>query len=126
MIYEILNKIATYQKNGSGWYFKEVLNLEIHTVGYIPMKWSSYIPLPDFIVKKKAIVNIQNKDQKCFLWCVLRRLHPNEVHDERLIDLKQYENELNFKGIDFSVKVKDITKFENQYPVNSRNQCVFN
>ena len=102
-------------KNGSGWYFKEVLNLEIHSVGYKPMKGSSYIPLPDFIVKKKAIVNIQNKDQKCFLWCVLRRLHPNEVHDERLTDLKQYENELNFKGIDFPVKIKDITKFENQY-----------
>jgi len=46
------------KKNGSGWYFKEVLNLEIHTVGYKPMKGSSYIPLPDFIVKKKAIVNI--------------------------------------------------------------------
>ena len=101
-------KLLLIKKNGSGWYFKEVLNLEIHTVGYIPMKGSSYIPLPDFIVKKK------------------RRLHPNEVHDDRLTDLKQYENELNFKGIDFPVKVKDITKFENQYPVNSRNQCVFN
>ena len=55
MIYEILNKIATYQKYGSGWYFKEVLN---HTVGYKPMKGSFYIPLPDFILKKKAIVNI--------------------------------------------------------------------
>ena len=32
MIYEILNKIATYEKNGIGWYFKEVLILEIHTV----------------------------------------------------------------------------------------------
>ena len=34
MIYEILNKIATYEKNGIGWYFKEVLILEIHTVDY--------------------------------------------------------------------------------------------
>ena len=69
MIYEILNKIALYQKNGSGWYFKEVLNLEIHTVDYKPMKWSSYIPLPDFIAKKNAILNMRNKDQKCFLRC---------------------------------------------------------
>lgn len=66
-IYEILNKIAIYQKNGSGWYFKEVLNLEIHTVDCKPMKGSSYIPLPDFIAKKNAITDIQNKDQKCFL-----------------------------------------------------------
>ena len=43
MIYEILNKISIYQKNGSGWYFKEVLNLEIHTVDYKPFSNSLII-----------------------------------------------------------------------------------
>ena len=33
------------------------------------MKGSSYIPLPDWIMRKKAIVSIRNKDEKCFLWC---------------------------------------------------------
>ena len=66
MIRKILHKISTYQKNGSGWYFKEVLNLEIHTVSYKPMKGSSYIPLPDFIMRKKSILNLENKDDKCF------------------------------------------------------------
>lgn len=47
MIYEILDKIAKYQRNG--WYFKEVLSLEIHTVAYKPLKGSSYLQLPDFI-----------------------------------------------------------------------------
>ena len=116
MIYEILNKIGIYQKNGSGWYSKEVLNLEIHTVDYKPMKRSSYIPLPDFISNKKAIKNIQNKDQKCFLWCILRYLHPAKNHNNRLTDLKQYKNDLNFKNVDFPVKLKDIKKFENQNP----------
>ena len=114
MIYEILDKIASYQRNCSGWYFKEVVNLEIHTVDYKPLKGSSNIPLPDFILKKKAIINIQNKDNKCFLWSVLRFLHPNEVHEQRLTDLKQCENELNFKDINFPVKLKYITKFESQ------------
>lgn len=102
MIYEILNKISIYQQNGSGWYFKEVLSLEIPTVDYKPMKGSCYIPLPQFIVKKKVIVN--NRDQKCFLWCILRYLHPVKIHDDRVTDLKEYEKELNFKGIDFPVK----------------------
>ena len=39
-----------------------------------------------------------------------------ENHGERISDLKKYENDLNFKGIDFPVKVKDITKFEKQNP----------
>ena len=116
MIKEILEKISIYQKYGSGWYFKEVLNLEIHIVNYKPIKGSSYIPLPDFIMKKKSIINIQNKDNKCFLWSIHRYLNPIEKHETRLTDIRKYENDLNFKGLDFPVKLKDITKFENQNP----------
>ena len=50
--------------------------LQIHTVDYKQMTGSSYIPLPDFIFRKNAIVNIQNKNEKCFLWSVLTYLHP--------------------------------------------------
>ena len=60
--------IEVYTEKGSGWYFKEVDKLEIHTVEFNPTKGSSYIPLPDWISNKKAIVSIKNKDEKCFLW----------------------------------------------------------
>ena len=112
----ILNDIDAYQENGSGWYFVEVVQLEIHTVEFNPSKGSSYIPLPDWISNKKAIVNIQNKDEKCFLWCILRYLHPREDNDSRLKDLKKYENSLNTKGISFPMKLKDISKFEKLNP----------
>ena len=110
------NNIESYQAVGSGWYFKEVEKLEIHTVEFNPTKGSSYIPLPDWISNKKAIVNIKNKDEKCFLWCVLRYLYPKENNDSRLKDLKKYEFSLNTKGITFPMKLKDITKFEKLNP----------
>ena len=53
MIKEILNTLSIYQKNGSGWYFKEVIRLEIHIVEYKTMKGGSYLPLPEFIQKKR-------------------------------------------------------------------------
>ena len=93
------------------WYLKEVFSLEIHIVDYKPIQGSSFIPLPDFIMRKKAIINMENKDNKCFLWSILRYLHPIEKHETRLTDIRKYENDLNFKGIDFPVKLKDITKF---------------
>ena len=108
--------IENYQETGSAWYFKEVEKLEIHTVEYNPTKGSSYIPLPDWISNKKAIVNIKSKDEKCFLWCVLRYLHPKEIHEEKLTDLKKYEFSLNTKGISFPIKLKDISKFEKLNP----------
>ena len=101
---------------GSAWFFKEIDRLEIHTVEYNPTKGSSYIPLPDWITNKKAIVNIQNKDEKCFLWCVLRYLHPREKDEHRLTGLKEYEYSLNTKGLKFPMKLKDITKFEKLNP----------
>ena len=84
MIKEILEKISIYQMNGSAWYFKEVTSLEIHIVDYKPIKGSSYIPLPDIIMRKKAIIDMENKDNKCFLWSILRYLHPIEKHKTRL------------------------------------------
>ena len=59
---------------------------------------------------------MENKGNKCFLWSILRCLHPIEKHETRLTDIRKYENDLNFKGIDFPVKLKDIPKFENQSP----------
>ena len=93
-----------------------MVQLEIHTVENGVMKGSSYIPLPDWISNKKAIVNIENKDEKCFLWCILRYLHPKERDEERLTGLKKYEFSLNTKGITFPMKLKDISKFEKLNP----------
>ena len=67
-------------------------------------------------MKKKSIINIQNKDNKCFLWSILRYLHPIQKSETRLTSIRKYENDLNFKGIDFPVKLNDIPKFENQNP----------
>ena len=100
----------------SDWKFNEVEGLEIHIIDNEPMKASEYIPLPEFIMRKKAIINVENKDDKCFLWSLLRYLHPVKKNGSRINDLKKHENDLNFKGIDFPMKVKDIQKFENQNP----------
>ena len=93
-----------------------MVQLEIHTVDFNPANGSSYIPLPDWIKNKKAIVNIENKDEKCFLWCILRYLHPKEKDEERLTGLKKYEFSINTEGIDFPVKLKHISKFEKLNP----------
>ena len=59
---------------------------------------------------------MENEDNKCFLWFVLRYLHPVQKNGSKINDLRKYENDLNFKGIDFPIKVKDTQKFEKQNP----------
>ena len=112
----IETKIQNYAEDGSAWQFKEVEQLEIHTTEHNPTKGSSYIDLPKWIKDKKAIINIKNKDNKCFLWCILRYLHPKERDADWIGDLKKYENSLNTKGITFPIGENDINKFENLNP----------
>ena len=112
----IMAKIEGYSKDGSEWVFKEVVQLEIHTTEYNPVNGSSYIDLPKWLKDKKAIINIKNKDDKCFLWCILRYLYPRDRDQERINDLKKYEFSLNTKGITFPIKENDINKSENLNP----------
>ena len=118
MIDEIEEEVQKVEHaEGSGWVFVEVENLTLHTAIWDPIKASSYIDLPKNLKKKKAIINMKNGDNKCFLWCVLRVLNPKDKNAERIDkDLKSKENTLNMKGIAYPVDLKDINRFEKQNP----------
>ena len=68
----ILEKIATFLATKSDVRFHSVIKFELHTVSYKPLRGETWIPLPKELADKKAIINMQNKDNKCFLWHVLR------------------------------------------------------
>ena len=103
------------QAEGSGWVFMEVIRLILKIDKWDPIKASSYIDLPPELKNKKALINMKNTDNKCFLWCVLRALNPKDKNAERIDgDLKSKENTLNMEGIAYPVSLKDIKRFEKQ------------
>ena len=60
------------------------------------MRGSSYIPLPDHLAKKKALINLKNEDNECFKWAVTRALNPADKNVERIDKkLKEKAKELN-------------------------------
>ena len=100
--------------DGSGWVYVEVENLTLCIDIWDPIKASSYIDLPKELKNKKALINMKNTGNKCFLWSVLRGLNPKNDHPERIDDLKSKENTLNMEGIEYPVSLKDIKRFEKQ------------
>ena len=120
MVERILENIAIFFIETSDVRFHSVIKLELHTANYNPLRGETWVPLPKGLNDKKAIINAKNKDNKCFLWCVLRALNPKE-HNQQIIDkkLKEKENTLNMEGIEYPVSLKDINKFEKQNPTTS-------
>ena len=102
---------------GSGWMFGEVIKLVLHTTKWEPIYGSSYIPLDPYLANKKAIINMQNEDDKCFMWSVLRALYPKNKNAERIDkDLKSKQDIINMNGICYPVSLKAIDRFEHLNP----------
>ena len=118
MVEEIEEEIQkTQDAEGSGWQFQKVEKLVLHTTKWDPINAGSYIDLPPFLKNKKAIINMKNQDEKCFMWCVLRALNPKDKNPDRIDnDLKNKQDTLNMQGIRYPVSFRDIDRFEHLNP----------
>ena len=75
------------------------------------MDGSSYVKVP---LRSSAILNNQNDDKICFLWCILAKLHPCENNSNIVPSYRKYFSELNIEGFDLTngFKCGDMYRFE--------------
>ena len=128
---EILCMIDVWINNGSGWNVESIESQYINISTYRPLSGSSYMDLPvELRSPRKGLINIKNKDQKCFLWCHVRHINPSKEHPERIRKIdkklvkhitnpeeirkedKEFINDLDYDGIEFPVQKKDFSKIE--------------
>ena len=100
--------------NGSGWNIESIESQYIEILTYRPFSGSSYMNLPvELRSPRKGLINIKNKDQKCFLWCHVRHINPSKEHPERIKKTdKKIAEKLDYDGIEFPVQEKDFSKIE--------------
>ena len=106
--------IDIWINKGSGWNVESIESQYINISTYRPLSGSSYMDLPvELKSPRKGLINIKNKDQKCFLWYHVRHINPSKEHLERIkkIDTKIAEK-LNYDEIEFPVQGKDFNKIE--------------
>ena len=111
------------------------MHLYINFHRLVLTRGSSYNELPKWLKSKKAVINQQNKVEECFKWAVIEALHHEEIkhHPERISLLRPYENQYNWKGLEFPVSIKKIDKFEKNNPgiavnvlfSNNKNQNIY-
>ena len=89
---------------------------------YFIFSGASYIPTPKSIVGKKAVINVKNSDQRCFLYAIASHMLNNTTtttpQENRKFNKdrpKQYDaiiSTLNCEGLTYPVPIKQIPKFE--------------
>ena len=77
--------IDVWINKGSGLIVESLKSQYINISTYRPLS-GSYISLPDELQNpRKALINIKNKDKKCFLCCHFRHINPSKEHSERIL-----------------------------------------
>ena len=126
---EILYMIDVWINNGSGWNVESIESQYINISTYRPLSGSSYMDLPvELRSPRKGLINIKNKDQKCFLWYHVRHINPSKEHPERIRKIdkklvkhitdpekmtqedKELISDLDYDGIEFPVQEKNVSK----------------
>ena len=112
---EVKGDIENWSERGSGWVVDEILEAFINVARYQPLRGGTYMPLPEKLKNKKAIINIKNRDNMCLRWAIRAHLFPARSNVDRVSSYPTNEG-LNFEGIDFPTPVSQIDRLERQNP----------
>ena len=105
------HQIQKQEMKDSGWRFDKINSMTVYFYETTEMNGLNYVKIP---LRTNAILKIENNDKYCFVWSILAWLHPcNNNHPNRVSNYRQYFNELNIQGFDFTngFKCSDVHKF---------------
>ena len=121
----IINKLfepflSNYQKEenisrlGSNFVFEGVDSLAYHIHKINLKRGKSYIKSPEWILHKRATINPKNKDNKCFQYAITAALNHQKIknHPERILNIKPFIDQYNWKGIYFTAGITEWKKFK--------------
>ena len=104
-------QIQQQEMKDSGWRFDKFNSMTVYFYKTNDLDGSNYIIIP---LRSNAILNVENTDKFCFFRSILAYLYPcNNSHPNRVSNYRQYFNELNIQGFDFTdgFKCSDVHKF---------------
>ena len=111
---EILYRIHNWISEGSGWIAESIEEFYLNVSSYSPLIGSTYIELSSKLQHPmKGLINIQNDNNKCFLWCHIRHLNIIDKNPQ-IITKKEKElaSKLNYEGVNFPIAKKGYCKIE--------------
>ena len=84
---EIVNEMTAHMKQqienpallNSRFVFDEVLHMDVDFHRLNLTRGSSYLPLPEWLARKKAIINPKNANRECFKWAVIAASRWEEI-----------------------------------------------
>ena len=110
IVYRFENRIS----HDSGWIAEEIISQYLYLSSYLPLSGSTYSKLPNELKDPmKGLINIQNDDNKCFLWCHVSHLNCDGIKLSRITKTdKEIAESLNYSMLIFQFLRKTMVKLK--------------
>jgi hypothetical protein len=119
------DQMFNFSEGGSDWKIESFSMYHIRLWEYQPAminelsKPTGYVPTPEWLKDRRAIINIKNKDDQCFIKCLYRAIFNDDKnrHNDRDVteeQLNEFKEKFNCSAI--LGDILDITKFESDNP----------
>ena len=107
-IFERINgKIEAWVADGSGWEVEKIELVYVNVARFQPLRGGTYLPIPKKLKSKKAIMNVQNKDNECLKWAVRSAMFPQpEGKNPNRPSSHPVNDGIDWSGIVFPTPVK--------------------
>ena len=127
---EIVSEMIAHMKHqiknpallNSRFVFNKVVYMDVDFHQLNLMRGSSYLLLPEWLARKKTIINPKNADREFFKWAIIAASKWEEIDrdSQRIFKLERFEADFDWTGIGFPVSFRDIKGFEfrNQISIN--------
>ena len=111
---EIMARNENHIRNESNLRIERIYYVTILFSRFAPLAGRHYIALPAFLQAKRAIMNVQNHDDRCFAYAILSALYPDVSHPERANSYLQFLSQEGLNEITYPVLPCDIAGIEEQ------------
>ena len=105
--------LEKWTQRGSGWMVEQLETLWLDIAKYQLLRGGSYVPLTAGVKRKKAVVNVKNRDPHCLRWSLRSALFQARSHVDRPSKYPT-DDGLNFEGIDAPAPISQVPKVELQ------------
>ena len=106
MIKHMQQQIENPALRDSKFVFNGVIHMDIDFHRLNLTRGSSYLPLPEWLAKKGAIINPKNSDMECFKWAVITAMKWKDIgdHPEKISKLRRYEDDFDWGEMKFPLE----------------------
>ena len=108
----------TSNKVKSGWVLDRIIRIDLDVYQFNPLRNTvgTFVPTPGELARRKCIINVRSKDNKCLFWSILAGLMHKEIpptlNSTKPSSYSHFTGLIRDRGVNYPSELRDVKRME--------------